>query len=102
MSTTRGGCQWVHLSGSAHRTFSFRFPGSQPVSFATDDLDKLEQQEYVSFTPRPPNSSFHASFWVCEKSDGIRVLLFVFTDNNTKDQMSYLVRPGAFAYPDVG
>ncbi|KAK0463931.1 mRNA capping enzyme, catalytic domain-containing protein [Desarmillaria tabescens] len=52
-----------------------RFPGSQPVSFGTNDLDKLEQQD----------------FWVCEKSDGIRVLLFVFTDNNTKDQMVYLI-----------
>lgn len=33
------------------------------------------------------------SYWVCEKSDGIRVLLFVQTDLKTKDQAIYLVRP---------
>lgn len=51
------------------------FPGSQPVSFGTKDLDKLENQDY----------------WVCEKSDGIRVLLFVQTDLKTKDQAVYLI-----------
>ncbi|GAW01349.1 mRNA capping enzyme [Lentinula edodes] len=43
-----------------------RFPGSQPVSFGTRDLLKLESQD----------------FWVCEKSDGIRVLMFVLFDQN--------------------
>ncbi|EKM55158.1 uncharacterized protein PHACADRAFT_120236 [Phanerochaete carnosa HHB-10118-sp] len=51
------------------------FPGSQPVSFGTKDLVKLENQDY----------------WVCEKSDGIRVLLFVQTDLRTKDQGVYLI-----------
>ncbi|KAI0748523.1 mRNA capping enzyme, catalytic domain-containing protein [Daedaleopsis nitida] len=41
-----------------------RFPGSQPVSFASKDLEKLETQDY----------------WVAEKSDGIRVLLLVQAD----------------------
>ncbi|PFH51739.1 hypothetical protein AMATHDRAFT_74773 [Amanita thiersii Skay4041] len=41
-----------------------RFPGSQPVSFATKDLDKLEKEDY----------------WVCEKSDGIRVLFVILTN----------------------
>ncbi|KAJ4487738.1 mRNA guanylyltransferase [Lentinula aciculospora] len=41
-----------------------RFPGSQPVSFGTRDLLKLESQD----------------FWVCEKSDGVRVLMFVLFD----------------------
>ncbi|KIK59608.1 hypothetical protein GYMLUDRAFT_169447 [Collybiopsis luxurians FD-317 M1] len=41
-----------------------RFPGSQPVSFGTRDLLKLENQD----------------FWVCEKSDGIRVLLLILLD----------------------
>ncbi|CAK5264663.1 unnamed protein product [Mycena citricolor] len=43
---------------------SKRFPGSQPVSFAQADLAKLENQD----------------FFVCEKSDGVRVLLVVLTD----------------------
>ncbi|KAF9052172.1 mRNA guanylyltransferase [Rhodocollybia butyracea] len=42
-----------------------RFPGSQPVSFGTRDLLKLEGQD----------------FWVCEKSDGIRVLLLILFDD---------------------
>ncbi|OBZ69095.1 mRNA-capping enzyme subunit alpha [Grifola frondosa] len=52
-----------------------RFPGSQPVSFGLKDLDKLEAQDY----------------WVCEKSDGVRVLLFVQTDIHTMDQMVYII-----------
>ncbi|EIW60139.1 mRNA guanylyltransferase [Trametes versicolor FP-101664 SS1] len=52
-----------------------RFPGAQPVSFAAKDLEKLEKHD----------------FWVAEKSDGIRVLLFVHTDINTMDQMVYLI-----------
>ncbi|KAE9409462.1 mRNA guanylyltransferase [Gymnopus androsaceus JB14] len=43
-----------------------RFPGSQPVSFGTRDLLKLETQD----------------FWVCEKSDGIRVLLLILFDES--------------------
>ncbi|KAF8212065.1 mRNA capping enzyme, alpha subunit [Mycena galopus ATCC 62051] len=52
-----------------------RFPGSQPVSFTKADLGKLETQD----------------FWVCEKSDGIRVLLLVQTDTQTKNQEAYLI-----------
>ncbi|KAH9901548.1 mRNA capping enzyme, catalytic domain-containing protein [Cubamyces lactineus] len=52
-----------------------RFPGSQPVSFAAKDLEKLEK----------------ADFWVAEKSDGVRVLLFVFTDVNTMDQTVFII-----------
>ncbi|KAI0807741.1 mRNA capping enzyme, catalytic domain-containing protein [Fomes fomentarius] len=52
-----------------------RFPGSQPVSFASKDLDKLEEQDY----------------WVAEKSDGVRVLMLVHTDTSTNDQMVYLI-----------
>ncbi|KAF7974823.1 hypothetical protein HWV62_11179 [Athelia sp. TMB] len=51
-----------------------RFPGSQPVSFGKRDLDKLELQD----------------FWVCEKSDGIRVLLFVNT-LPSKEQLVYII-----------
>ncbi|KAH9484372.1 mRNA-capping enzyme subunit alpha [Psilocybe cubensis] len=52
-----------------------RFPGSQPVSFASSDLAKLETQD----------------FWVCEKSDGIRVLFLVVTNLDNNDQTAYLI-----------
>ncbi|TKA57414.1 hypothetical protein B0A53_00643 [Rhodotorula sp. CCFEE 5036] len=38
-----------------------RFPGSQPVSFDLESLKLLEQED----------------FWVCEKSDGVRVLVLI-------------------------
>ncbi|KAJ7510033.1 mRNA capping enzyme, catalytic domain-containing protein [Mycena galericulata] len=59
----------------ANDAYSHRFPGSQPVSFAKGDLVKLESQD----------------FWVCEKSDGIRVLLLVHTDLNSRSQTVYLI-----------
>ncbi|KAK7467331.1 Dcp1p-Dcp2p decapping enzyme complex alpha subunit [Stygiomarasmius scandens] len=46
-----------------------RFPGAQPVSFGTRDLLKLESHD----------------FWVCEKSDGIRVLFLIHVDMQTPD-----------------
>ncbi|KAF5373954.1 hypothetical protein D9758_000717 [Tetrapyrgos nigripes] len=52
-----------------------KFPGAQPVSFGTRDLLKLESQD----------------FWVCEKSDGIRVLFLVNVDMQTQDQSVYLI-----------
>ncbi|KAK7693769.1 hypothetical protein QCA50_003341 [Cerrena zonata] len=61
----------ARLCGLEHQ----RFPGSQPVSFGSKDLIKLESQD----------------FWVVEKSDGIRVLLFVHTSWDTKDQAVYLI-----------
>ncbi|KAF9053026.1 mRNA guanylyltransferase [Panaeolus papilionaceus] len=61
-------CQLEH-----ERQVLSKFPGSQPVSFATRDLEKLESQDY----------------WVCEKSDGIRVLFLINTDSNV--QTVYIV-----------
>ncbi|KAM5534049.1 hypothetical protein V8D89_012230 [Ganoderma adspersum] len=63
-----------HVASLCHLDHE-RFPGSQPVSFAAKDLDKLEAQDY----------------WVAEKSDGIRVLLLIHADTNTCDQMLYLI-----------
>ncbi|KDQ11894.1 hypothetical protein BOTBODRAFT_162340 [Botryobasidium botryosum FD-172 SS1] len=60
----------AQICGLAHH----RFVGSQPVSFARSDLDKLEQKDY----------------WVCEKSDGIRVLVFV-VGFPSGDQEVYLI-----------
>ncbi|THH30347.1 hypothetical protein EUX98_g3822 [Antrodiella citrinella] len=68
--------QWLkQLVASLCKLEHERFPGSQPVSFGTGDLDKLEQKD----------------FWVCEKSDGIRVLLLVQTNFVTQEQAVYLI-----------
>ncbi|KAJ7063434.1 mRNA capping enzyme, catalytic domain-containing protein [Mycena amicta] len=60
------------ISGVDHHR---RFPGSQPVSFSQADLTRLESQD----------------FWVCEKSDGVRVLLVVLTNPRDGDQQVYLL-----------
>lgn len=83
-------------------SLALRFPGSQPVSFGVKDLAKLETQEYVlglfyrPFTNLCGVSSFTIffllSYWVCEKSDGVRVLFLVKTDLNSNAQETYIVR----------
>jgi len=50
-----------------------RFPGSQPVSFRRESLDALERED----------------FWVCEKSDGVRVLVMI--TGNRVQQDVYLI-----------
>lgn len=45
----------------------------------------------ICYSEGVAQSSSH-SFWVCEKSDGIRVLLFIHTDLETNDQAVFLVR----------
>lgn len=55
----------AHLCGLER----YRFPGSQPISFAKKDLARLEQEDY----------------WVCEKSDGVRVLVFVHRVENESE-----------------
>jgi mRNA guanylyltransferase len=52
-----------------------RFPGSQPVSFSSASLELLETKD----------------FWVCEKSDGVRVLVFVVMNGMTGNQEVWLV-----------
>ncbi|KAF8735139.1 hypothetical protein AX14_002646 [Amanita brunnescens Koide BX004] len=68
--------QWLksHVAHLCHLEHE-RFPGSQPVSFVSKDLEKLETQDY----------------WVCEKSDGIRLLFLVATDHASGSQSVYII-----------
>ena len=54
-----------------------RFPGSQPISFSLDHLQLLENMD----------------FWVCEKSDGLRVLVFIVMNQGSGQQETWLVSP---------
>ncbi|KAI0180023.1 mRNA capping enzyme, alpha subunit [Hypoxylon sp. FL1284] len=56
-----------------HRT-SAAFPGAQPVSFTRKHLDELLREDY----------------YVCEKSDGIRYLMFL-TSDEEGTETSYLI-----------
>ncbi|EIW69489.1 hypothetical protein TREMEDRAFT_62350 [Tremella mesenterica DSM 1558] len=52
-----------------------RFPGSQPVSFTVASLEMLEKMD----------------FWVCEKSDGVRVLVFIVYNKMSQQQEVWLI-----------
>lgn len=72
-----------------------RFPGSQPVSFDLESLTLLEEEECVQSLLPPlslPDARVpHSSFWVCEKSDGVRVLVLILATET--GQEVYLVCP---------
>ncbi|KAG6829641.1 hypothetical protein H0H92_003974 [Tricholoma furcatifolium] len=69
-----------------------RFPGSQPVSFGIRDLDKLESAECVLCIDGDSAwSLYRDSYWVCEKSDGVRVLFLINTNLVTGEQALYLI-----------
>lgn len=57
-----------------HRGNNTSFPGAQPVSFARKHLDELKKRDY----------------YVCEKSDGIRCLLYCTVDDSG-NEIHYLV-----------
>src|SRR5271154_6789401 len=50
------------------------FPGAQPVSFAARHIKELMREDY----------------WVCEKTDGIRYLMYMTVDEHGGD-ISYLI-----------
>lgn len=58
------------------------FPGAQPVSFARRHLDELCQKDY----------------YLCEKSDGIRYLLYATTDENGEECHYLIDRKNDFWY----
>jgi mRNA guanylyltransferase len=63
----------AELCGVRHN----KFPGSQPVSFTSESLEILESMD----------------FWVCEKSDGVRVLVFIVMNGMSGNQEVWLVSP---------
>jgi hypothetical protein len=48
-----------------------RFPGSQPISFTAEHLQLLEKKD----------------FWVCEKSDGLRLLIYILMNGNGQQEV---------------
>ncbi|KAJ9127586.1 hypothetical protein QFC24_000995 [Naganishia onofrii] len=52
-----------------------RFPGSQPVSFVSRSLKLLESR----------------NFWVCEKSDGVRVMMLIAWNSAENRQQVFLI-----------
>lgn len=86
-----------------------RFPGAQPVSMTYSSLTRLEENKQVelfrgAFPHHCSNvlliclhfafnlvSHHHYSFWVCEKTDGVRVLLLIVWNGLLGRQESFLV-----------
>lgn len=64
-----------HLARLCNVKGRARFPGAQPVSFTRDSLALLENMD----------------FWVCEKSDGVRVLVFIVMNGQLGQQEAWLV-----------
>ncbi|KAF8969639.1 mRNA capping enzyme, catalytic domain-containing protein [Flammula alnicola] len=71
----RNSDQELWLKAQVARMCHMDNPDRQPVSFGFRDLAKLERQDY----------------WVCEKSDGIRVLFLVLTNLETKEQRTFII-----------
>ncbi|KAK3692721.1 mRNA capping enzyme alpha subunit-like protein [Podospora appendiculata] len=59
---------------------TYGFPGAQPVSFARNHLEELRKEDY----------------YVCEKSDGIRYLLYLTVDENGEETQYLIDRKNDF------
>ncbi|KAI8351355.1 mRNA capping enzyme, catalytic domain-containing protein [Mortierella sp. GBAus27b] len=68
-------CRVIGINGS-------RFIGAQPISFTRDSLDELQTENY----------------FVSEKSDGVRVMLFCIIDDNRRPQVYLVDRKNKFSY----
>ena len=64
---------------------STHFPGAQPVSFARKHLESLKHRDY----------------WVCEKSDGVRCLLY-FTCDGDREVHYFIDRKNDYYYVPEG
>lgn len=62
------------VAGLLQRPSSRQFPGAQPVSFAAQHLNELKKHD----------------FYVCEKTDGLRVLLYM-TEDRPTDRPPYQI-----------
>lgn len=76
-------------------TYYWEFPGAQPVSFARRHLEELKKEESVAPLSRyigsiGANYRLKHSYYVCEKSDGIRCLMY-FAEGNNGEEIHYLV-----------
>jgi mRNA guanylyltransferase len=66
-----------HVANLLNRDSGRRFPGAQPVSFGREHIAELQQREY----------------FMCEKTDGLRVLLFMhwYSDDNGIYPVTFLI-----------
>jgi mRNA guanylyltransferase len=60
-----------HLVAETLQRDNLRFPGAQPVSFAREHITELQRQEY----------------FMCEKTDGLRCLLFMYWGNSPEGEL---------------
>ncbi|KAI0023125.1 mRNA capping enzyme [Xylariomycetidae sp. FL0641] len=65
---------------------SHGFPGAQPVSFARRHIDELHREDY----------------YVCEKSDGMRYLLYLTADENGREVHYLIDRKNDYWYVNAG
>lgn len=63
------------------------FPGAQPVSFAKRHLEELQRRDY----------------YVCEKSDGIRCLMYLTSGDSAEKEVVYLIdrKNDYYCVPDL-
>ncbi|KAJ7782641.1 mRNA capping enzyme, catalytic domain-containing protein [Mycena metata] len=66
-------------------------PRSDQEAWLRDYVARMCQLDNRRFPGSQPQNLESQDFWVCEKSDGLRVLLFVNTEPNSRSQTVYLI-----------